>query len=293
MTRRDVAVATGFAAAAGIVMGDAWQEIFRVGFVNEELSYVLMAPVMIAWIAFARRERLRQCRLRGGWIGIGVVAVGWMIYWHGYFTDPVLWRVGAVVTAVGAFAAAVGRDVLLKFAPAFAAAVFLIPVSPNGRYRIAVPLQNAAAQATQSVCDILGLPVDRAGSMLTVNGVDVAVAEACNGMRMILTLFLVCYVVAFSLRLHPLVRFLILAASPLIAIVANVVRLVPTIWLFGYASADTARTFHDVSGWVMTVVSFGVLMGLFRLFEIEPQPAAAPPPPGVATVPAASPQVSP
>lgn len=264
---RDFAWAVGFTLAIARIMGDAWAEIFRLGYANEELSYVLIAPVVMGWIAWGRRERVAECKARGGWVGILGLLAGWAVYWYGYFVDPVLWRVGAVVAAVGAFLAAAGRDVLLRFAPAIAAAVFLIPISPNGRYRLAVPLQNAAAQATQTVCDIIGLPVERSGSMLTVNGVDVAVAEACNGMRMILTLFLVCYAVAFSARVNVFVRWLLLLASPLVAIVANVIRLVPTVWLFGHASVETARTFHDVSGWVMTVLSFLVLMGLLRLME--------------------------
>ena len=245
-------------------MFDAWADIYRLGTHNEELSYVLLAPVMIAWIAWARRARLWRCRVRGGWAGLPILAAGWLVYAYGYLTDPVLWRAGAVLTAVGAVVAALGTDALRKFFAAFAAAVFLIPISPNGRYRLAVPMQDATAAVTQTVCDLLGVYVDRAGNLLTINGVDVTVAEACNGMRMILTLFLVCYVVAFTLPLHPGLRALLLAASPLVAVVSNVVRLVPTVWLFGNASPEAAERFHDVSGWVMTVVAFLALMGFFK-----------------------------
>jgi exosortase len=267
INRRDLAVAGAMVAAAVLVMSDAWREILRLGLANEELNYVLLAPVMIVWLAWARRDKLRDCRPRGLWVGLIGMAVGWGVYWFGYVSDPVLWRAGAVMVAAAAVVAALGSDVIFKFFPVFAACIFLIPISPNGRYRLAVPLQNATAQATQGVCDLLGVYVDRAGSLLTINGVDVTVAEACNGMRMILTLFLVCYVVAFTLPLRPYVRVLFLAASPLVAVVANVIRLVPTVWLFGNKSAATAEAFHDVSGWVMTVAAFLLLMGFFRLLE--------------------------
>lgn len=267
VTRRDLLVAAALAVASVVVMSDVWADIFRLGYGNEELSYVLLAPVMIAWIAWSRRGELAQCRVRGGWVGLIVLAAGYTVSAYGYLTDPVLWRAGAVMAAVGAVVAALGTDVLRKFLPAFAAAVFLIPISPNGRYRLAVPMQNATAGVTQTVCDLLGIYVDRAGNLLTINGVDVTVAEACNGMRMILTLFLVCYVVAFTQPLHAGLRALLLAASPVVAIVSNVVRLVPTVWLFGNASAQTAERFHDVSGWVMTVVAFVALMGLCRFLQ--------------------------
>src|SRR5688572_2915106 len=254
--RRDLVLAAALALLSGVILLDAWRDILRLGLANEELSYVLLAPVMILWIAWSRRHVLPGCRLRGGWMGIGIILFGWFTYWYGFHVDPVLWRAGAVVVAVGAVVAVLGRDVFWKFAPAFAATIFLVPISPNGRYKLAIPLQTATARVTQGVCDVLGIYVDRAGNLLTINGIDVTIAEACNGMRMILTLFLVCYVVAFTAPLRTWQRVLFLAASPLVAIVSNVVRLVPTVWLFGNASREAAQQFHDVSGWVMTVVSF-------------------------------------
>jgi exosortase len=163
---------------------------------------------------------------------------------------------------------------LLRFAPVFAACIFLIPIGTGGRLHFAMPLETAAAHSTQTVCDLVGMAVDRAGNKLSINGVDVTIAEACNGMRMVLTLFMVCYVVAFSTPLRGWVRFVLLAASPLVAIVANVVRLVPTIWMYGNASTKAAERFHDIGGWVMTVAAFLVLMGLLRLLRSEPKKVA-------------------
>jgi exosortase len=272
ISARDLLLAAALALLSGVILSDSWRDILRLGLANEELSYVLLAPVMIIWIAWNRRAALARCQLRGGWAGLAILLFGWFTYWYGFHVDPVLWRAGAIVVAVGAVVAVLGRDVLFRFAPAFAAAVFLIPISPNGRYRLAIPLQNATARVTQNVCDVLGIYVDRTGNLLTINGVDVTVAEACNGMRMILTLFLVVYVVAFTAPLKSWQRVLLLAASPLVAIVANVIRLVPTVWLFGHSSQETAQKFHDVSGWVMTIVAFLALMGVCKLMQRASDP---------------------
>jgi exosortase/archaeosortase family protein len=94
----------------------------------------------------------------------------------------------------------------------------------------------------------------------------------CNGMRMILTLFLVVFAVAFALPLRGWVRLLLLGASPLVAIAANVVRLVPTVWIFGHFSRDTAEAFHTISGWFMLAVSFAFLVGAFKAMEAAGMP---------------------
>jgi exosortase len=264
---------------AGVLIGfavlihlDAWRDILRIGITDEECSYVLLAPVVIAWLIWVRRGEAARQLVRRGWVGLAIIGLGWLVHWYGYVHDPVIWRAGAVLVAVGALITVLGLDVSWALAPALAACVFLIPVDPTGRINVAQPLETVAATVTQRICEVLAMNVDRAGNLLSINGRDVTIAEACNGIRMVLTLFMVCYVVAFTMRLGPIARALVLVASPVVAIVANVVRLVPTVWMFGHTSKNTAETFHDVSGWVMTGLAFAVLMGLCWLLQGDDRP---------------------
>jgi exosortase len=265
VNRADLIVAALLAATGIGVMFDAWRDIFRSGTRQEELSYVFLAPAVIAWIAIAWRERLFRCRVRGQWVGLLIIVIGWLVYFYGYLADPVLWRGGAVMVAVGAVISALGAQVLLRLWPVFVATIFLVPISPYGRYHIAVPLQNITAELTQTMCDLTGIYVTRSGNLISINGVGVTIAEACNGMRMVITLIMVCYVVAFTSPLPGYIRALLVALSPGVAIIANVVRLVPTVWMFGHKSIQTAEAFHAAAGWIMTVCAFLFLMGCARL----------------------------
>src|SRR5215472_4777503 len=172
LTRRDLGWATALAVGAVAVTFDAWRDAWRIGQTDEECSYVLLAPIVIGWLAWVRRGRLQNCPIRGGWLGILIGLAGWLIFRRGYVTDPVIWRAGAVVMAVGAVIAALGVDVLRRAAPAVAACAFLIPVDPTGRYQLAGPLQVVTARGTQQACDLLGIAVERSGNLLSVNGVD-------------------------------------------------------------------------------------------------------------------------
>lgn len=267
LTRVDFYIAIALSLVAMGITFDAWNSIYILGSSKEELSYVFLAPILIAWTAWERRDRWMASEPRHAWFGVLVLCGGWWLFSYGFLADPVLWRAGAVVTVVGAFLSVSGTDVMWRFLPSFVACIFLIPIYPNGRYQLAEPLQVATAHATQTVCDVIGINVDRSGNLLSINGVDVTVAEGCNGMRMVLTLFLVCYLVAFTTSLKTPLRILILVFSPVVAIIANVLRLVPTIWMFGHFSSETAERFHDAAGWVMTVLSFLLLMGLSHLIQ--------------------------
>ena len=70
---------------------------------------------------------------------------------------------------------------------------------------------------------------------------------------------------------------LVLAAATLaIGLVAAFgLRLLPTVLLYGYAPQKTAKVFHDVSGWIMLLVAFMLLMGVIRIMRLLRLPVMA------------------
>ncbi len=257
--------AAAFTLVAIVATREAWGDIWMIAGADEESSHIFLVPIVAAWMAWLRRSRLRHVEPGPSPVGPAMVLVGWVSLLVGYnFAMQALWHGGAIVVAVGAFVSVAGHRVMLRLLPAFLVLGFMIPVPGFIRQTIALPLQTATAAATQIVFDVAGVPVERGGNLLTVNGVDVAVAEACNGMRMVFALALVAYAFAFSMPLNNWVRLLILVASPIVAIVCNVIRLSPTVWLYGYAERSTADMFHDLSGWLMLPIAFFLLLGIIR-----------------------------
>ena len=174
---------------------------------------------------------------------------------------------GALLVALGCVISVLGKDLLVRFAPAFLSLIFLIPIPGRVRQKIAIPMQRATAAVTEQALQSMGTQVERSGSVLQVNGVDVAIDEGCNGMRMICALALVSYGFAFGTPLRNYARLLVIASSPVSALLCNVIRLIPTVWVYGNCNIRFAARFHDFSGWLMLVVSFLFLMGIIRLLR--------------------------
>jgi exosortase len=242
-----------------------WEDIFTIAWRDEEASHILLVPPIIAWLVWVRRVRFRRSRPRFSWIGPLMIAVGWGISWISFRNAFQFgWHGGAVIMLVGAVASVVGLRVMATFAPAALLAVMLIPVPGKLRLMIAGPLQTATAEVTRVLLEAFGFWVERTGNLLIINDVPVAVQEACNGMRMVFALVLVSYAFAFTVPLRNSVRLVVLLLSPLAAIVCNVIRLTPTVVLYGYSDEKTADTFHDLSGWAMLPVAFLMLIGITR-----------------------------
>ena len=261
-------VAGVLALAAVLVTWEAWADLFTIAARDEEYSHIFLVPVVAAWLVWARRMRFRRCRHEGTWIGPVILAVGWALSWYG-FNHGVqsFWHAGAVLVLVGAVISVLGRGVLFSFLPAVAVLAFMVPLPGQVRQQIAVPLQTGIAQVSHVLLELAGVETTLSGNSLEINGRPVTIAEACNGMRMVFPLILIAFAFAYGLPLRNGVRLLLLALSPVVAIVANVVRTLPTIWLYGNASERVFNEFHDYSGWMMLPIAFGVLLGVLKLMR--------------------------
>ncbi len=246
----------------------AWVDINLIATNDEEQSHIVLAPIVALWMFWARKSRLRNCAPGGTFIGPIIVAVGWAASVLGYsFNVQAAWHAGAVAVVIGCMLTILGKNILFQFLPAFLVLVFLVPIPGIIRERISMPLQTATAWSTQAILETFGAAVERQHNVLRINGVDVTVAEACNGMRMVFALILVSYAFAFSMPFRNSTRLVILLCSPLAALVCNVLRLIPTVLIYGSASIEAGDRFHDFSGWLMIPVAFMLLMGVHRVLR--------------------------
>lgn len=253
-----------------------WSDIFALALKNDESSYILLGLPVALWLGWLRRERIRYCRPRPSPLGAVVILMGWglMVLGNEYSID--LFRdTGALAAVVGAVYTVTGKELFLRYAAAWGALLFLIPVPGRIRHVIAAPLQEASAISTQFILDLFAVSVERHGNLLVVNGVEVAIAEACNGMRMVAAMALISYAFVFSFPMRLWARALLLGLSVPVAIIVNVVRLTPTSILYGHSTPDVASTFHDIAGWAVLGLALGMMwlvLALLRYLELPLEP---------------------
>ena len=264
----DALLLLGLLSLGVIVSFPVWREIAGIAWRDEEQSHILLALPVAGWLAWARRGRLRLCRFERSLLGTLMILVGGVVSILGRRTDiEIAWHAGAILMLAGVPITVFGVDLLRKFLPAFGALAALMPVPGRIRQEIALPLQQVSAQAGEFVLDLIGVPITRTGNVLIINDVQVAVAEACNGMRMVAALALVTYAFVFAVPMRNSIRAVIVLCCPIIAVLANVLRLVPTTLFYGYADKGVAEFFHDFSGWGVLALAFGVLWLLLALLR--------------------------
>lgn len=243
-------------------------DMLNIGLRDTEQSHIFLAPVVAVWLLWLRRSRLQYVLFQPSLWGCAFVAVGWLLSWWGFATNHQLaWHAGALVGLIGALLTMTGMVPLYRLGPVFLVLLFMLPIPARVHHQIAYPLQELAANVTHGVLQTIGVSSLKSGNVLVINGERVAIGEACNGMRMVFALALVVFAFAFGSPLKTGTRIVLLILSPVIAILCNVIRLVPTSVIFGYGGLDTARNFHDLAGWVMLPVALLMLSGILKAIQ--------------------------
>jgi len=253
---------------AAIINHQPLLDILHIGISDEEQSHIFLVPVIAAWLLWLRKSRLRRVRFQPSLVGPGLIAAGTAMSWWGFNSGTqIAWHAGVGVVFVGVVVSMTGMEPLRQFAPVFGVLVFALPVPGVARAALAIPLQSLATVVTQSTLELIGVASTRLGNVLMVNGQQIAVGEACNGMRMVFAFFLIVYAFAFSVPLKMSSRLVLLAISPVVALLCNVIRLVPTSLIYGYGTAHSAEWFHTWTGWLMIPIALAALVGLLKLFR--------------------------
>jgi len=150
--------------------------------------------------------------------------------------------------------------------------LFLVLMAPLPRRvhgALAHPLQEIATSTAIIGLESLGFLVWREGNVLRLNDqFSVAVAEACSGLRMLTAFFVVSAAMAFLIRRPTWQKCVLLGSSIPVSILANTLRLIVTVVLYGVASSEVAESFfHDFAGLTMMPIAVAASLGLLYLLQ--------------------------
>ena len=135
--------------------------------------------------------------------------------------------------------------------------------------QITFPLQLLASSVASGILTLLGVPVLHEGNVIELPVMKLEVAEACSGIRSLMSLFTLAVFYGYFLEKSTTRRVILALASVPIAVAANALRIVGTGLCVQYWDPVKALGFfHEFSGWVMFVISLGFLYLVHRLMHL-------------------------
>jgi exosortase A len=248
---------------------DAWST-------DDNYSHGFFIVPLALYFAWERRDKIIASPQQSSLFGLVVVAGSLFLLVAGLLgAELFLSRVSIIFTLAGAILFLFGWRTLRVLAFPLLFMLLMVPLPAIIFNKIAFPLQLLASHVGEYSVRSLDIPILREGNVLILANAKLEVAEACSGIRSLVSLFTLGIVFGYFVDNRVWVRsFIALSAIP-VAILANGLRVASAgVAAHNYGTAGVEGLFHEFSGWVVFVVAFLMMFALQRLLQ-----RLTPPPP--------------
>jgi exosortase len=245
----------------------------------------LIVPLAL-YLAWERRHRFARAPEGSSVWGLVVLAGSISLLLAGiYGSDLFLTRISILGTVGGCLLFLGGWQRLRVMAFPLAILLLMIPLPGLIFNQIAFPLQLLASRVGEATLSAAEIPVLREGNVLVLANTSLEVAEACSGIRSLVSLLTLGIVFGYFTDSRIWMRVVIALSTVPIAIVANGGRVAGTGLAAHRFGPEAAQGFlHEFSGWMVFVVAFVMLLGLQKLLVWLLPPKAADAVPATAVV---------
>ncbi len=229
---------------------------------DPDYSHGFLVPFLSAFFIWERWDDLKKVEVQPSFWGIGLLGFGLLMLVIGLIGAELYTQRSSLVAVLAGLTLLVGgwRILwLLKLPLAFL--IFMIPLPAIVVNTIAFPLQLFAAKTASFCLFSLGIPVLREGNLIALAGTTLEVAEACSGLRSLLSLLALGTVYGYFSQTVRWKKFALVLLSIPIAILANAVRVSGTGILAHYWGVEAAEGFyHTFEGWIVFIAAFAMLL---------------------------------
>ena len=237
-------------------------DLWRVWLQSDEYSSGLLVPFLAIYIGWSRYKSAGSCPISFSVWGLVIFLVAQLIRHFGvYYMFLSAERLSFILSIGGLGLMLFGGLFFRRFFTVWLFLFLMLPLPNRVQSAITLPLQSWATSSAVFCLEVFGYEALRDGNVINIGDTAVAVAEACNGLRMLTAFFVISALVVLLVR-RPLWEKLLLLASALpIALFCNTIRLVATaIALTVIEGQGWEMAFHDFGGLVMMPVALGLVV---------------------------------
>jgi len=234
----------------------------------------LIIPVSI-WLIWRQREELAKIRLSTsswGLVGILAALALFIIGTAGAEYFSVRFSLVLLVAMMTLYFS--GKQMFRKTWFAFFFLLFMVPIPYVIYFSLTFPMQLFASKIASITLGLIGLPLVRLGNVLYLpGGQALEVAEACSGLRSIMSLLALGALLAyFTQDSKPKALFLFVCTVP-IAILGNVMRIIfTTVGTYAISEQFVEGTLHEMAGMLVFVFSMIMLLIVSSILQWKKLP---------------------
>jgi exosortase len=237
---------------------------------DENYSHGFLIVPIALFFVWERRARLVEAVPRPSFLGLVLIIGSLGMFFAGVLgSEMFVTRVSIIGTIAGSILYIFGRNHLKILVLPVLFLFLMVPIPAIIFNQIAFPLQLLASRFGEIALNVAGIPVLREGNVMQLSNTSLEVAEACSGIRSLISLLTLGIIYGYFLESGLWTRFVLALSTIPIAIAANGIRVGGTGILAHYFGPEAAQGFfHMFSGWLIFLVAFVMLFVFHRLLRL-------------------------
>lgn len=241
---------------------DWWQD--------PNFSHGFFVPLFSLFVVWQMRGKLSKTQLRPQWFGLIVIVGALCILIVGVLgAELFLSRSSLVLLLAGLVIYFAGWPYFRAVLFPLAVLLLMIPIPVIIFNEITLPLQFLASRLATGLLSGVGVPVLREGNVIQLPALSLEVAEACSGIRSLVSLITLAVIYGYFAERRTILRIILVLAAVPVAVAANALRIMGAGLSGQYWDPDKAEGFfHTFSGWVVFVLSLAMLFLIHRSFSL-------------------------
>ena len=236
---------------------------------EDEYGYGFLAVALVPLFLWRRWPLVRALSNDTKWPGLALVAVAQLAAVLGalgesYFVE----QIAFILTLLGIAVVIFGTGPIRVFLPLAVLLLLTIPLPFTLQAIVTVKLQLLSTQIGEAAIRLFGIPVFVEGNVIDLGQYKLQVAEACSGLRYLLPLTAISFILAYLYKAPFWKKAILVASAAPITILINSFRIAVIGVLVDNFGTQMAEGFlHEFEGWV--VFLFGALLLGLEMLALE------------------------
>jgi len=243
-------------------------QLINVWWTREDYSHGFFVIPLAFYMFWVKRRELLTLTSSPLWIGLPILFLGILSYSISFTVKfHILTNISIIIIILGLLLLFLGWSPtkIVLFPVLFL--LFMFPIPEAYYILITNPLKMIVTRISVQLIYLFGIPVYVEGNLLFLSNTQLAVTEACSGIRSLYSyLMLGCIFALISKRLRT--RIILIVSTIFLAIMINVFRVTITGILASYVGANASEGFfHEFSGIVLFAVGLVIFFLEYMILE--------------------------
>ena len=229
----------------------------------EDYNYGYLIPFIVLYLIWEKRDQLQSTSAKFSYAGLLFSVLGLGLFWFGELGGELfmqylsLWMVisGLIWIHLGWT-----KFKIILFPVAFLLAMFPLPRFVTAK--LTLKLKLISSKLGVMVLQAFGYTAYREGNIIDLGFTQLQVVDACSGLRYLIPLIVLSIVVVYFYKSAWWKKVLVIISAVPISIGINGMRIATVGFLYPIWGPKVAEGFfHDFSGWLIFMISLGILLG--------------------------------